>query len=109
MDPDAPAAQRPYEVILSPLAVQDLAEIVTFIAADNPTVAERFGRALIQKTRLLVTFPELGRIVPEFAEAPERARELIHRAYRIIYRVDHARRRVEVSRFWHASRGTPEL
>ena len=100
---------QPYAVILSPLAFQDLTEIVTFIAADNPPVAKRFGRALIQKTRLLVTFPELGRIVPEFAGGPERARELIHKAYRIIYRVDHGHRRVEVARFWHAARGTPEL
>jgi toxin ParE1/3/4 len=95
-------------VILSPLAVQDLAEIVTFIAADNPPVAARFGRALVQKTRLLITFPELGRIVPEL-EPAEHARELVHRAHRIICRVDHARHRVEVARFWHAARGTPQV
>ena len=106
MDSDDPA--NGYEVILSPLAVQDLAEIIAFIAADNPPVAERFGRALVQKTRLLVTFPELGRVVPEL-EPAEQARELVHRSYRIIYRVDHARRRVEVARFWHAARGTPRL
>ena len=106
MDPDQPA--REYRVILSPLAVQDLAEIMTFIAADNPLAGERFARALVQKTRLLVTFPELGRVVPEFGPA-EKARELVHRAYRIIYRVDHANRRVEVARFWHAARGLPQI
>ena len=104
MDPDDSPSL--YEVVLSPLAVQDLVEIVTFIAADNPPVAERFGRALVQKTRLLATFPELGRAVPEL-EPTAQARELVHRAYRIIYRVDYARRRVEVARFWHAARGTP--
>ncbi len=93
-------------MILSPLAVQDLAEIVTFIASNNPPAAERFGRMLVQKTRLLVTFPELGRVIPELGPA-EQARELVHRTYRIIYRVDHARRRVEVARFWHAARGKP--
>ena len=104
MDPGKSA--RDYEVILSPLAVQDLAEIITFIATDNPPTAERFARALVQKTRLLITFPELGRMVPELGPA-EKARELFHRAYRIIYRVDHARRRVEIARFWHGHAARP--
>ena len=103
MDPEQPA--RDYRVILSPLAVRDLAEIITFIAADKPVAAEKFGRALVEKTRLLATFSELGRFVPEDSGA----RELVHRSYRIIYRVDHPRRRVEVSRFWHGARGTPQI
>ncbi len=105
---DEDATDHGYKVVLSPLAVQDLVEIVTFIAADNPAAANRFGHALVQKTRLLTRFPELGRVVPELGST-EGARELIHRAYRVIYRVDHARRKVEVSRFWHSARGTPLL
>ena len=88
--------------------MQDLAGIITFPAADNPPAAERFGRALVQKTRLLAAFPELGRIVPEL-DLSEVARELVHRAaHRIIYRVNHNRRRVEVACFWHGARGMPE-
>lgn len=103
MDPDQPA--RNYQVILSPLAVQDLAEIITFIAADNPSAAEQFGLALVGKTRLLAAFPELGRVVPEI----QSARELVHRSYRLIYRVDHAHCRVDIARFWHGARGTPQI
>lgn len=83
-----------------------MAEIIAFIATDNPPAAERVSRALVRKTRLLVVFPELDRVVPEFMGV-ETARELVYRSYRIIYRVDHARRQVEVSRFWHGARGTP--
>lgn len=103
-----PEQSTAYAVVLSPLAVQDLAEIVTFIAADNPPAAERLGRELLQKTRLLVTFPELGKIVSERGELGN-ARELIHGSYRIIYRVDLSLRRVEIARFWHGSRGCPSF
>jgi toxin ParE1/3/4 len=60
---------------------------------------------LINKTRTLTTFPELGRKVPEFDD-PD-VRELIFRSYRIVYRVRKEKFAVEVSRFWHAARGTP--
>jgi plasmid stabilization system protein ParE len=40
-----------YKVDLSPRALRDLEEIVTFIAADNASAAERFGQRLIDKQR----------------------------------------------------------
>lgn len=97
-----------YKVILAPLAIQDLAEAVSYIAADNPRAAERFGRALINQTKLLSSFPEIGRFVPEFSPNSG-AREIIFRSYRIIYRLDHSQKTAEVSRFWHAARGAPEI
>jgi plasmid stabilization system protein ParE len=94
-----------YQVILSPRAIQDLQEIVRYISFDNPTAAERLGLQLIEKTRVLGQFPELGRIVPEFGDPL--IRELIFKPYRIVYRVNHERHIVEVARYWHAARGTP--
>ncbi|HEY4952786.1 MAG TPA: type II toxin-antitoxin system RelE/ParE family toxin [Verrucomicrobiae bacterium] len=94
-----------FKVILSPRAIQDLREIVRYICFDNPKRAEEFGLELINKTRTLMTFPELGRKVPEFDD-PD-VRELIFRSYRIVYRVRKEKFTVEVSRFWHAARGTP--
>lgn len=96
-----------FKIILSPRAIQDLQEIVRYISFDNPVRAESFGRELIAKTRLLATFPELGRVVPEFAEA--HIREIIHKSYRIVYRVRHAQRIIEVARFWHGAHGTPAV
>ncbi len=94
-----------FKIILSPRAIQDLRGIVRYISFDNPLRAESFGHELIAKTRLLASFPELGRVVPEFDE-PD-VREVIHKSYRIVYRVRHEQGLVEVSRFWHGARGTP--
>jgi toxin ParE1/3/4 len=96
-----------YKVILSPRAIQDLEEIVRYIAFDNPVRAESFGQELITKAKMLANFPEMGRLVPELKGSG--ARELIHRSYRIVYRVNHESRAVEVSRFWHGAQGAPEL
>jgi toxin ParE1/3/4 len=96
-----------FKVILSSRAIQDLQEIVRYISFDNPVRAESFGRELIAKTRLLVSFPKIGRIVPEFDE-PD-IREIIHKSYRIVYRLRLEKRMIEVSRFWHGARGSPDL
>jgi len=66
---------------------------------------ERLGNQLIDKALTLKTFPERGRVVPEFAD-PE-IREIIFKSYRIVYRVRAGH--VQVIRFWHAARGTPEI
>jgi toxin ParE1/3/4 len=44
-----------------PLAVSDLAELVTYIAADNPSAAYRVHDDLRNQTDRLVQFPEMGR------------------------------------------------
>lgn len=94
-----------FKIILAPRAVQDLQEIVRYISIDNPTRAESFGRELIAKTRMLATFPEMGRVVPEFNEP--HIREIIHKSYRIVYRVTSQEHLIEIARFWHGARGTP--
>ena len=96
-----------FQVILSPRAVQDLREIVRYISFDNPIRAESFGRELTAKTRTLASFPQIGRVVPEFDE-PD-IREIIHKSYRIVYRVQPEKRMIEVSRFWHGARGIPNV
>jgi toxin ParE1/3/4 len=63
------------KVILSLRAIQDLEEIVRYISVDNPRAAERLGYALIDAALSLGTFPERGRIVPEFDDGI--TRELI--------------------------------
>lgn len=96
-----------YQVTLSPLARADLRDIVRYISWDAPDRALQFGQVLLSSTRKLAQFPELGRVVPEFNEIS--IREIIVRSYRVIYRVDHARNSLEVARFWHGARGTPEI
>jgi toxin ParE1/3/4 len=94
-------------LIWSPAARDDLHDIVRFIAHDNPQRAESFGYELMTRAEILHEHPEAGRIVPEYRDP--RIREVIHRPYRIIYRLDIERRLVEIARVWHGARGTPAL
>jgi plasmid stabilization system protein ParE len=96
-----------YQVVLSPSARADLRDIVRYISFNAPDRALEFGLYLISRTRLLAQSPELGRIVPEFQDPfiPE----IIVRSYRVVYRLHNVRHLVEVIRFWHAARGTPEV
>ena len=96
-----------YTLIWSPEARDDLRDIVRFIARDSRQRAEAFGFRLIRETDKLQNFPEIGRAVPEYRRP--NVREIIVRSYRIIYRVDHDRKMVEISRVWHGARGKPEI
>jgi plasmid stabilization system protein ParE len=96
-----------YQVALSPSARRDLRDVVRYISLDSPERAVTFGLFLVSHTKRLAEFPELGRVVPEF-DIPN-LREIVVRSYRVIYRVDHADCRVDVVRFWHGARGTPEI
>lgn len=96
-----------YQVVLSPSARADLHDIVRYISFDAPDRALRFGQFLVSRTKVLAQSPELGRVVPELADPL--IREIIVRTYRIVYRLDKSKHLVEVIRFWHASRDTPEI
>jgi plasmid stabilization system protein ParE len=96
-----------YQLIWSHLSRDDLRDIVRFIASDNPQRAESFAYELMAQTDMLQDHPEIGRSVPEHRIAT--LREIIFRPYRIVYRVDHARKVVEIARGWHAARGTPNV
>ena len=96
-----------YQVALSPSACRDLRNIVSYISVDSPDRAVSFGQFLVGSTKRLADFPELGRVVPEFGNVL--IREIIVRSYRVVYRINHARKRVEVVRFWHSARGNPNL
>ena len=96
-----------YQVKLSRSAQSDIEDIIRYISIDNPGQALRFGRFLIYHAKGLAQFPERGRVVPEFDD--DSIRELIVKRYRIVYRLNHNDRLVEVIRFWHAARNTPRL
>jgi toxin ParE1/3/4 len=96
-----------YQVTLSRSARFDIRDIVRYISIDDPNRALHFGRLLIQHAKGLAQFPERGRVVPEFDD--DSIRELIVRTYRIVYRLNHTKRSVEIIRFWHAARGMPQF
>lgn len=96
-----------YKVRFSHSARADINHIVRYIASDNREQAFRFAKLLIEHAMNLAQFPERGRVVPEFAN--ESVREIVVRTYRIVYRVDHQTHSIEIIRFWHPARDTPEL
>lgn len=96
-----------WQVIIAPSAQADLADIVRYIAQHNPDAAARLGYQLITRTEILVNFPEIGRVVPEFKQP--NLRELIYRSYRVIYRLNKKEQRIDIVRFWHGARGFPRI
>ncbi len=96
-----------YKLTWSPASRDDLYDITSFISRDSRLRAESFGYRLIAETEKLQEFPEAGRAVPEYQLT--NIREIVVRSYRIVYRVDHERKLIEIVRVWHAARGTPEI
>src|SRR4051812_10067252 len=96
-----------YKIVFSEPSIEDLENIVRFIAKDNPQAAARFGAKLIESVRNLSAFPRLGRVVPE--KNDENIRELVFKSYRIFCRVKEDSHTIEIARFWHAARGEPQI
>lgn len=96
-----------FKAFLSHEALKDLEGIVAFIAVHDPAAAERLGHQLLDAAFSLATFPERGRVVPEFKRPA--IREIVFRSYRVIYRVNAAEAAVEIIRLWHAARGFPQI
>ena len=48
------------KIIFAPQAIADLAEIVSYIAKDNPQAAERVGLSLIDRVAILENFRLVG-------------------------------------------------
>ena len=72
-------------VLWTEQARSDLAAIRAFISQDSPHYASVVVAQLIAATDRLAIFPESGRAVPEFEDPL--VREVVHRPYRIVYRV----------------------
>lgn len=94
-------------VIFAPSARRDVENIVQYIAEDSPERAAEYGRFLADSVRRLGEFPLMGRTIRD-TDLPG-YREIIVRAYRVIYRLRADPERVEIMRFWHSARGTPWL
>jgi len=73
------------EVIWSPQSIDDLESIQSFVAADSPHYAGLVAQRLIAAAERLTTFPNSGRVVPEFRDPA--IREVLWRNYRLVYRL----------------------
>jgi toxin ParE1/3/4 len=92
------------EIRLTKRAEEDLNEIFSYVAQDNPEAAERFARRLLKRTEILRTFPNAGKTFRKRA----RIHRLVEGPILILYTVNLQTRQVEIRRFWHGARGTPK-
>lgn len=89
-----------YRVVFAPEAHARLAEIVRFIAQDDPQAAIRFGDYLVERAESLARFPELG---TPYVKRPH-VRRLLCKPYLIYYRLRSWEQTVEIMDFWHSAR-----
>jgi len=73
-------------VIWAPRALERVVEIGQHIAADRPDAARKWVQSLFDRASALRQYPRRGRRVPEIGR--DEVREIIHGAYRVIYRLD---------------------
>ncbi len=73
------------KLIWSPLAVEQIRNIVAYIAQDNPPVAKQWANKIFNAVKRLIEHPKSGRIVPEINR--KEIREIIQGSYRIIYKI----------------------
>jgi len=81
-------------------AVSDLEDICEFISKDSFHYAQITAQKIFSSVENLISYPELGRIVPELNN-PE-IREIILGSYRIIYRYKNDE--VEILSVYHSAR-----
>ena len=77
-----------YSVVWIDSARDDLFNIVDYIASESEPTARKIYSKIKSKADSLSTFPNKGRVVPEFAEFSINIyREIIESPWRIIYRI----------------------
>jgi len=72
-------------VIWTREAVEDVEAIKAYVARDSVRYATLLAERIVAAVDRLESFPESGRVVPEVGD--ESLREVIHGAYRIVYRI----------------------
>jgi len=78
----------------------DLKQIRDYIARDSKFYAEKVSLEIVEKSEILNSFPEVGRIVPEIGDP--NIRELFIYSYRLIYEI--LPTKIEILALIHAKR-----
>ena len=78
-----------FKVLVSKTALIDLETIMEYYWRLNHKTAKQYYEEILLCAKKLSSFPEIGRIVPEFEENfMDKYRELVYEHYRIIYRIE---------------------
>ena len=83
---------KQFEVIWTKNAEFDLELIIEYIKTDSITIAKKIFLEIKKECATLYYFPERKRIVPELQQIGIlKYRELIHKRWRIIYKIDNTK------------------
>jgi toxin ParE1/3/4 len=74
------------QIIWTSTAINDLNSIAEYIEIDSELAAAKFIKEIIVKAEALSFHPLKGRPIPE--KIPGDYRQILHKSYRIIYRVE---------------------
>jgi toxin ParE1/3/4 len=91
-----------FQVKITRTAEEDIEEIWTYIAEDNPEAASKFVLELEKQVQTLEHFPERCPLIPENELLRTRYRQILHGNYRTVFRV--SERTVYVLRVIHGAR-----
>ena len=94
-----------WRITFAPRAHARLAEIVSFIARDDPKAAVLFGDYLVDRAESLANFPELG---TPYRKRPD-VRRLLCKSYYLYYRLRRESQTIEIMDYWHSARREPKI
>ena len=94
--------KKKYQVNLSQQAQNDLEQTFYYIADDSINNASNFILQLEKKVYSLELFPDRHPLIPEHEFFGTDYRHLIHKKYRIVYRI--AERSVFILRIFHGAK-----
>jgi toxin ParE1/3/4 len=94
-----------FKVLITDAAVEDLREIVEFVAADNRDAAIRLGEKLVAHAMSLARMPQRF----PFHDERRGIRKMVLRPYLIFYKCDEGALTINILHFWHGARLAPEF
>lgn len=96
-----------FNIIFTESALNDLEEIILYIAKDSKENALKFHDKIIESTNKLEIFPKLGLLVPDKKMSSSGFRMLVVDKYLLFYKVYHDE--IGILRILHGSRDYPKL
>jgi len=96
-----------FKVIWTDPSIENLRDIVEYIARDNPDAAYKTGSDILNSVKVLETFPFIGPSYPRHSQG--NIREIFCGNYRIFYEVIPDRNSIEIHHVWHGARKKPDF
>ena len=96
-----------YKTIRSPRSLENLEQVISLIAEQNPAAAAKFGANILHRVWTLQTFPRLGACFVKLKR--DDVRELAVPPWRLFYHIKDEQRIVTVITIWHGAQDEPEI